>query len=57
MMAEYKHLNIEPKYVHQRQEFGFQQYLKFVPYSVIIDDLKMAFAGQIKRRIKQLETQ
>ena len=45
LMNQYKHHNIEPRYVHQRQEIGFQQYMKYVPYSSIIDDLKMAFAG------------
>ena len=54
-MTQYKQSNIEPKYVHQRQEIGFQQYTKYVPYSSIIDDMKMAFAGQIKRRINQVE--
>ena len=29
--------------------------MKYVPYSVIINDMKMAFCGQVKNRIKQQE--
>ena len=47
LMRKYKQLNIEPKYVHEMTEFGFQQYLKYVPYSVLIADLEYAFVGQI----------
>ena len=54
LMSNYKYLNIEPKYVHNRTEFGFQQYLKYVPYSVLIEDLEYAFVGQIQARIEQL---
>ena len=47
LMRNYKRINIEPKYVHEMTEFGFQQYLKYVPYSVLIADLEYAFVGQI----------
>lgn len=46
-MRNYKRINIEPKYVHEMTEFGFQQYNKYVPYSCLIDDLEFAFVGQI----------
>lgn len=55
LMSQYKLVNIEPKYVHQRQEFSLQQYMKFVPYSCLIDDLRMAFCGQVKKKMKKLE--
>ena len=29
--------------------------MKYVPYSVIVEDLKMAFYGQVKHRINQVE--
>ena len=45
LMRNYKRINIEPKYVHGRTEFGFQQYNKYVPYSCLIDDLEYAFVG------------
>ena len=52
-MAKYKKLNIEPKYVHEMTEFGFQQYLKYVPYSCLIADLEYAFVGQIWNAINK----
>ena len=30
LMLKYKEMNIKPKYVHARREFGFNQYLKFL---------------------------
>ncbi len=57
-MAKYKKLNIEPKYVHEMTEFGFQQYLKYVPYSCLIADLEYAFVGQIWNAInKDIDSQ
>ena len=53
LMAKYKKLNIEPKYVHEMTEFGFQQYLKYVPYSCLIDDLEYAFVGQIWNALRK----
>ena len=52
IMRNYKKLNIEPKYVHEMTEFGLQQYIKYVPYSCMIEDLEFAFVGQIKAKIK-----
>ena len=52
-MLKYKALNIKPKYVTARTEFTFIQYLKFVPFSCMIADLKFAFTEQIKAKIKQ----
>lgn len=56
LMANYKKLNIEPKYVHMMTEFGFQQYLKYVPYSCLIADLEFGFVGQIHKMINKVET-
>jgi len=56
LMQKYKQLNIEPKYVHEMTEFGFQQYMKYVPFSCLIADLEYAFVGQIQARIHQVET-
>ena len=53
LMLKYKALNIKPKYVTARTEFTFIQYLKFVPFSCMIADLKFAFTEQIKAKIKQ----
>ena len=36
LMRKYKQLNIDPKYVHKRTEFGFNHYVKFVPNSCLI---------------------
>lgn len=55
LMKNYKAINIEPRYVHQRQEFGFNQYLKYVPYSCLIQDLEYAFVGQIKQKVQQAD--
>ena len=54
-MRNYKRINIEPKYVHEMTEFGFQQYNKYVPYSCLIDDLEYAFVGQIQAKIRHLD--
>ena len=43
LMLKYKALNIKPKYVTARTEFTYNQYLKFVPFSCLIADLKFAF--------------
>lgn len=55
-MSNYKKLNIEPKYVHEMTEFGFQQYLKYVPYSSLIADLEYAFVGQIWNALRKDDT-
>lgn len=55
LMNNYKKLNIEPRYVHERQEFGFQQYLKYVPFSCMIQDLEFAFVGQLRLNIAQTD--
>ena len=36
LMRKYKQLNLDPKYVHKRTEFGFNHYVKFVPNSSLI---------------------
>ena len=36
LMRKYKQVNIDPKYVHKRTEFGFNHYVKFVPNSCLI---------------------
>lgn len=54
-MSNYKRINIEPKYVHEMTEFGFQQYNKYVPFSCLIEDLEYAFVGQIQSKIRHLD--
>lgn len=54
-MKEYKKLNIEPKYIHNRTQFGFQQYIKIVPVSVLVQDFEKAFVGQIQKKILEVE--
>ena len=45
LMSKYKQLNIEPRYVHQRQEFNYQHYLKYVPNSCLINFFEFALVG------------
>jgi hypothetical protein len=52
LMNKYKQLNIEPRYVHQRQEFGYQAYIKYVTNSCLINFLEFALVGQCKKKIK-----
>lgn len=43
LLDKYNEFNIKPRYVFHKTEYTFQNYVKYVPYSCLIEDFIQAF--------------